>query len=229
MTFFQASPLRTRGRGAVRAPGLQGGRGSARGRARAAGEGTRSLGHGTGRVWTRRRAGPRTAPRRRPGTRVRGCMPGGSVRSLEGTVGGGGGRPLGSQGLPSGKGRAGWRRGSREAGGEGGAEAVGGSPRPPLGRNWRRSPLRPRARAGRPLPTAQRPRALPLPERPAALPSQLGAAPSSAALVRAWVQQGCPPGRRQTNGQEAQGGQSRAGGLPSGLPEQQDHQCPWPG
>lgn len=33
----------------------------------------------------------------------------------------------------------------------------------------------------------------------------------------------------QMGGRAAQGGQSRAGGLPSGLPEQQDHQCPWPG
>lgn len=40
------------------------------------------------------------------------------------------------------------------------------------------------------------PRALPLPERPEALPSQLSSGPSSAALVRASVQQGLPTGSR---------------------------------
>ena len=46
-----------------------------------------------------------------------------------------------------------------------------------------------------PLPLRD-PRALPLPERPAALPSQLSSGPSSAALVRASVQQGLPTGSR---------------------------------
>lgn len=46
-----------------------------------------------------------------------------------------------------------------------------------------------------PLPLRD-PRALPLPERPEALPSQLSSGPSSAALVRASVQQGLPPGSR---------------------------------
>lgn len=45
-------------------------------------------------------------------------------------------------------------------------------------------------------PLLRDPRALPLPERPATLPSQLSSGPSSAALVRASVQQGLPAGSR---------------------------------
>lgn len=90
-----------------------------------------------------------------------------------------------------------------------------------MGLPFRSRPLRPGPL--RPLtPLLRDPRALPLPERPVALPSRLSSGPSSAALVRTLVLQGLPArqqGRRTGGPGWAVSG---AGGLPSGLPEQQD-------
>ena len=47
-----------------------------------------------------------------------------------------------------------------------------------------------------------------------ARPQRLSSEPQSS--------RGCPPAAGRTDGREARGGQSLAGGLPSGLPEQQD-------
>jgi hypothetical protein len=77
----------------------------------------------------------------------------------------------------------------------------------------------------RPLtPLLRDPRALPLPECPVALPNRLSFGLSSAAPVCTLVQQGLPTRQQgRVDGQEAQGwAVSGAGGLPSGLPEQQD-------
>lgn len=164
--------------------------------------------------------------------------------------------PAGSQGLPSGKGRASSENGvkrrkgrvRRGAGAEprlrGVGAAAGGDPaswghRPPpwlwwwLGEDG--------ASVSAPSPSAwgqvspsphcsETPRALPLPERPAALPSQLSSGPSSAALVRASVQQGLPA--RQQGGR--MDGRPRVGslgrvGFPQAFPSSRTHQCPWPG
>ncbi|KAF6125083.1 hypothetical protein HJG60_009634 [Phyllostomus discolor] len=152
----------------------------------------------------------------------------------------------GGQGLRSGEGRVGSARGIEEEG-EGKKRRAGGprllgvgpaagvtqspgatGPHCGSGGGWGRTGLQSLLRA--PLPTLRDPRALPLPERPVALPSQLSSGPSSAALVRAWVQQG-PPTRQQgrrTDGRPRVGSLGPVG-FPQAFPSSRTPQCPRPG